>query len=432
MTFNPLKEKGTPLEKQLRSWHDITHRPFNKNNVDCYTRTRQIYMNGIEVEAWNFKHNFSRYCTDNKINSTMAQIRRIEDMHQTTINWLGPEDQTVLETTLGYEQVAVDLTAWLAQNEPDEYVKETFDFGLLEDFDHLYRYSQWAYMMHGINPNYILQGQTDVIIGRPTQFHHNCNAIRLRKPYDKTKTSPQTKVNILSLLSAEQQTHNYYAEHGFMYGNQNLRETYAEIKDVEEEHVTMYESLIDPTETVYEKLLLHEFTEVCNYYNCMIDEEDHRIKLIWEELLSHEIEHLNIARNIFEEKEKRDAEEIIGEEIILPSRFKSQKEYVTKVLTDEVDKRLGKNMTYLRIKDIPDDWISYKVQDLVSGDGAPSERTIKIIGVSEGCDIVLAEESLKKNEVELLKKGMQTKGIAPDTVTPEELETLRKFDLFDE
>ena len=104
--------------------------------------------------------------------------------------------------------------------------------------------------MHGINPNYILQGQTDVIIGRPTQFHHNCNAIRLRKPYDKTKTSPQTKVNILSLLSAEQQTHNYYAEHGFMYGNQNLRETYAEIKDVEEEHVTMYESLIDPTETV--------------------------------------------------------------------------------------------------------------------------------------------------------------------------------------
>jgi hypothetical protein len=89
-------------------------------------------------------------------------------------------------------------------------------------------------------------------------------------------------------------------------------------------------------------------------------------------------------------------------------------------------------MTYLRIKDIPDDWISYKVQDLVSGDGAPSERTIKIIGVSEGCDIVLAEDSLKKNEVELLKKGMQAKGIAPDTVTPEELETLRKFDLFDE
>ena len=46
---------------------------------------------------------------------------------------MSPADQSVLETTLGYEQVAVDLTAWLAQNEPDDYVRETFDFGLLED-----------------------------------------------------------------------------------------------------------------------------------------------------------------------------------------------------------------------------------------------------------------------------------------------------------
>ena len=65
MTFNPLKEKGTPLEKQLRSWHDIARRPFNKNDVDCYSRTRQILMNGIEIEAWNFKHQLAR-CTKNE------------------------------------------------------------------------------------------------------------------------------------------------------------------------------------------------------------------------------------------------------------------------------------------------------------------------------------------------------------------------------
>ena len=144
---------------------------FNKNEVDCYTRTRQILMNGIEVEAWNFKHNFARITDDEETKKFLAMTKRVEDMQQTTINWLAPSDQSILETTLGYEQVAVDLTAWLAQNEPDEYVKETFNFGLLEDFDHLYRYSQWAYMQHGICPNDILQGQTDVVIGRPTQNH---------------------------------------------------------------------------------------------------------------------------------------------------------------------------------------------------------------------------------------------------------------------
>lgn len=85
-----------------------------------------------------------------------------------------PEDQSVFEKTLGYEQVAVDLKAWLAQNEPDKYVKETFDFGLLEDFDHLYRYAQYAYMREGIEPNDLVQNRTDVIVGRPTQHHHNC------------------------------------------------------------------------------------------------------------------------------------------------------------------------------------------------------------------------------------------------------------------
>ena len=211
MTFNPLKEKGIPLEKQIRTWHDIVNRPFNKADIHCYSRTRQILMNGIEVEAWNFKHNLARNCENMEIKKLIAQTRRIEDMQQTTVNWLTPYDQSVLETTLGYEQVAVDLTAWLAQNEPDEYVKEAFDFGLLEDFDHLYRYSQWAYMVDGVNPDKILQGMTDVVISRPTQQHHNENYTRLRKHYDKNTASPQTKVNIMTVLSGEQQTHNFYA-----------------------------------------------------------------------------------------------------------------------------------------------------------------------------------------------------------------------------
>lgn len=425
MTFKPLKEKGIELDKQLRYWHDIAHRKYNKTLVDAYSRTRQILMNGIEIEAWNFKHNFARICKDRDTLEFLAQTKRIEDAQQTTINWFAPFDQSVLETTLGYEQVAVDLTAWLAQNEPDDYVRETFDFGLLEDFDHLYRYAQWAYMEHGINPNSILQDNTDVILGRPTQQHHNCNILRLRKPYDKKKTSPQTKVNILTVLSGEQQTHNYYAEHGFAYGNELLRETYAEIKDVEEEHVTMYESLIDSTESLYEKLLLHEFTEVCMYHNCMTDEEDEKLMPVWEEFLSFELEHLHIAAELFKKHEHRDPEEVIGEDIIHPCHFKNQKDYVEKVLNDEIDKRLDKNGGYIYIKDIPDDWASYKVQNIVNKKGSPSEGTIRVIAEQEGRDIVFVHDNLKYKLPELAGKGQDKKSLAPDTVRAEQYEEFK-------
>lgn len=427
MSFNPLKEKGVSIEKQLRNWHDIAHRHFNKNEVDCYTRTRQILMNGIEIEAWNFKHNFARITDDEETKNFLALTKKIEDTQQTTVNWMSPSDQSVLETTLGYEQVAVDLTAWMAQNEPDPYVKETFDFGLLEDFDHLYRYSQWAYMEHGICPNEIVQGQTDIILSRPTQYHHNDNIIRLRKHYDKATASPQTKVNILTLVSGEQQTHNYYAEHGIEYGNECLRETYAEIKDVEEEHVTMYESLIDPTESMYEKLLLHEFTEVCTYYNCLEDEHDELLKPIWELFVDFELGHLAQAVELFKKHEKRDPEEVIGTEIVYPCRFMSQKKYVTKILNNEIDKRLGENKDYTKIKDLSEDWASYKVQEKVGEEGSPTETTIRLISTGKKRDLVLADEELIEKIPELAKKGFDPYVTAPDTVLPDCYKTMSKY-----
>lgn len=422
MSFNPLKEKGINIEKQIRNWHQIVGKPYNKTDVDCYTRTRQILMNGIEIEAWGFKHQFNRFMPNNNEKQLLAEISRIEDSQQSTANWLGPADQSVLETTLGYEQVAVDLTAWLAQNEPDEYVKETFDFGLLEDFDHLYRYSQFAYMREGIKPNDIVQAQTDVVIGRPTQHHHNDNGLRIRKHYDKTTATPQTKVNILTVLSGEQQTHNYYAEHGFMYGDHVLRETYAEIKDVEEEHVTMYESLIDPTESMWEKLLIHEFTEVCNYYTCVEDEVDERIKKTWELFLDIELGHLQVAADLFKKYERRDPEEVIGSEIVIPCRFKSQKNYVKEILKTQVDKRLESEGEFTTISKLSSNWPSYKVQEKQNELGAPSENAVNLSISHYGRDITAGDKSLRDNdELEFLKNGLQKDFIAPNTVMPDTL-----------
>ncbi len=417
--MNFLKEKAIPLDKQIRYWQDIVKRPYNRTQACNYTRTRQILMNGIEVEAWGFKHAFNRKNNDLELKNLISQIQRIEDTQQTTMNWLCPANQTVLDTTLGYEQVAVDLTAWLAQNEDDKYVKETFDFGLLEDFDHLYRYSQFANLIEETDPDEILHNKTDVLVARPTQYHHNCNTLRIRKNYDRTKATPKTKVNILTLLSAEQQTHNFYAEHGFMYGNTDLKRLYAEIKDVEEEHTTMYESLIDPDETWFEKWLIHEFTETCCYYNCYLDETDERIKLIYEQMFKMELAHLQIASDMYKKYENKDPEEIIGDKEILPCRFIPQKDYVKKVLLKETGKRLAPNGEYTFVEKLDDDWGSYDVQKALSDKGAPSEHSIHV-SIEKFCrDIAIADKTLLEKQPELLKNSLE-KYSAPNSVTVEE------------
>ena len=414
--MNVLKEKGMPFEEQWRDWHKLVVRPFDHSDIDCYSRTRQILMNGIEVEAWGFKHALNRRNNDIELKNIISQIQRIEDMQQTTMNWLCPSNQTVLDTTIGYEQVAVDLTAYLAQNEDDNYVKETFDFGLLEDFDHLYRYSQFLNLIEETDPNELLHNKTDVLIGRPTQYHHNCNTLRIRKNYDKTKATPKTKVNILTLLSAEQQTHNFYAEHGFMYGNTDLKRLYAEIKDVEEEHTTMYESLIDPNETIFEKWLIHELTETSCYYNCYLDETDERIKLIYEQMFQMELAHLQIASEMFKKYENKDSEEIIGDKEILPCRFESQKEYVSKILNKETGKRLTKDGSYSTVENLPKDWGSYPVQKMLNDKGVPSEHATKVSIEKFSRDIALADKNLLEKQPELLKNSLENY-YAPNTIS---------------
>jgi hypothetical protein len=79
----------------------------------------------------------------------LALVRRGEAQQQKAMNWLIPGDETTLEVTLGYEQVAVDLTSWVAQNEPDAYLRQVYEFGLLEDFDHLYRYANLYDLLDG-------------------------------------------------------------------------------------------------------------------------------------------------------------------------------------------------------------------------------------------------------------------------------------------
>ena len=210
-----------------------------------------------------------------------------------------------------------------------------------------------------------------------------------------------------------------------MYGDHVLRETYAEIKDVEEEHVTMYESLIDPSETMFEKLLIHEFTEVCNYYTCLEDEVDDEIKKYWEIFLDIELGHLQIVSDIFKKYERRDPEEVIGSEIIIPCRFKSQKSYVQRVLEREVNKRLAPDGEYYNsMAEILDDWASYSVQEKAAEISAPSENCINVVEYYHDRDIVEASENLKDKEVVLLEKGLQKKAVADNTVFPDKLQDM--------
>src|SRR5688500_7879495 len=259
--------RGVPLERQKFTWRDMVQKPISKLDDDAYTRVRIILMNGVELDAHRFSHACARM--NKALQAPLAQIRRVEQHQATLVNWLIGADHSPLETTIAYEQVAIDVTAAVAQNEPDAYLAQVYRFGLLEDFDHMHRYSALLDRLEGKDANNILQCYTDILPGRPTAMEHRDPLDDIRRPFDRTTAAPLTMLHALSLTAAEQQTHNYYMNIGPLFADVVARQLYAEIASIEQQHVTQYESLLDPGQTLLENWLLHEAMEVYNYYSCV-------------------------------------------------------------------------------------------------------------------------------------------------------------------
>ena len=126
--MNPFEAKSNKRAELIVDWHALWPKSYDKRCVDPYTRTRIILMNGTEFENVWFSHQFSRNCDNNDLRRELALIRRSEQQQQKLLTHLKPCDETALEHTIAYEQLAVDLTAELAKRVGDCNVKKALDF----------------------------------------------------------------------------------------------------------------------------------------------------------------------------------------------------------------------------------------------------------------------------------------------------------------
>ncbi|MFL6551527.1 MAG: hypothetical protein ACJ8OJ_22765 [Povalibacter sp.] len=383
MTLALFEDRGTPISQQRFTWRELAGKPISKLDDDAFTRVRVILMNGLEVEAMRFQHAAARFNLD--LRRPLAEIRRVEHHQATMVNWLLGADHSPLETTIGYEQVAIELTAAIAQQEPDAYLAQNYRYGLLEDFDHMYRYSALLDRLEGKDSNNILQSYTDVLPGRPTVVEHRSPENDLRRPFDRNAAAPLTKLNALTLTASEHQTHDYYMNVGPLFADPVARQLYAEIASIEEQHVTQYESLLDPTQSLLENWLLHEAMEVYNYYSCVQSESNPRIKAIWERMLNYELGHLTLVGELFKKHEGRDPQEIVGEKLPEPIPFESQREFVRTTLANEVDLR-SKGPDFVGLEEEPQESLDYR--NYMNSQGSPSETVAAGYSWAPGTEVV--------------------------------------------
>ncbi|NWG47404.1 MAG: hypothetical protein HXY25_12790 [Alphaproteobacteria bacterium] len=411
MSFNPLTEPGIPLERQLRNWSELNSEPYRKEEVHPYTRTRIIAMNGIEVEAIMFSHNMARCTVDGALKRQLAEVRRIEQQQQKANGWLIPGEESTIENTIGYEQVAVDLTAWIARHEPDPYLRQVYEFGLLEDFDHLYRYANLLDLM-GSDPARIVGDYTEIIPGRPTIFEHRHPADDIRRPMAVEASDFQSIMNAMTVTAAEQQTMNFYMNVGNRPTDPLARGLYLEIAQIEEQHVTHYESIMDPRLSWLMRLVLHEYNECWMYWSFLETEIDPKAKALFELHLNMEIEHLRLACELMKSIEGRDPADFLpAQGLEAPLTFEENKAYVRQVLADQVE-LTSYDSEFLPVDQLTDDHRYFAYQAAVNASPPPTEEIIERHRAERGEDYRLEQDGA--HPVEALRKEGNGTGLRYD------------------
>jgi rubrerythrin len=371
--FRPFDTNTIPLAEQYRPWNEQVQPPFSENVPDPYSKCRVILMNGIENDSFFFLHELYRHTLDDRLRARIAELRRAEVQQQTTVNWLIPPDQSILETTVSYEQMTVDLTANLAQNEPDAYAKQALDSAMIEDFDHLYRYAQLLRLLEHQDANAIVLGQTEIAEGRPTSVEHHHPLDTLRRHLSAAQPDVKTKLNYETIVAAEQQTYLYYKSHGFMFADDLARKLYAEIAEVEEEHVTQYESVPDPNRTWLERAADKQVNEAFNYFSCWQTETDPRLKAVWEQFYRMELAHIQEVGQILQQYEGKDIRTMYPAEIRPLIVLQSNKPYVRYVVSTQRNLQ-PVGMQFVPSGRLPGDWASYGYREAVNYGGVPSEQ----------------------------------------------------------
>ena len=364
--MNPFQEKPQPIEQSLQNWQQVYPKSYDKRAIDPYTKTRIILMNGTEFEANWFSHQLARHTCDNDLKRDIALTRYIEKQQQLKISLLKPQNESILEHTISYEQLAVDLTAELAKREKDCNVKKALDFALLEDFDHLYRYANLLEMEQGIVAEWLVGRYTEIMPGRPTIAHHRFPKDNVKKGIDSKTADVMTVLASMIITAAEQQTMNYYMNVTNFGCSEISRKLYQEIALVEEEHVTQYESLMDANATWLEMLLWHEYAECYLYWSCYMTETDSYVKKLWEQNLMMEIGHLHKAAELLKKYEKKEWQEVIpNPEFPEPLSLHENIEYVRSILGNTVQ-FTSKREKYVRLEDLPEDADFFRFQNTIN------------------------------------------------------------------
>jgi rubrerythrin len=231
----------------------------------------------------------------------------------------------------------------------------------------LYRYANLIELDEGVHAEKLVGKYTEITPARPTVSEHRHPDDDVRRYINCWQDELITRLHVGIITAAEQQTMNYYMNVANLYHGELGRKLYTEIAMIEEQHVTGYGSLMDPSCTWLESWVMHEYTECYLYWSCIQDESDQYVKQVWQEHFEEELKHLKIASEMLYKYQGRDWQQLFvgGAEFPALIKLQSNKDYIREVIAKQV-RYTGNKTDVTNVDNLSDNANFFKYQSKVN------------------------------------------------------------------
>lgn len=284
--------RGRPLGEQLMPWtkssvfNEEFQPPMSTLELSAVTRNKLLTMRACEKENWLEYHIASQLTKDISLKKLLWQIIYVEHKHQSALEMLIDPSLSPNELLLALESQACEAYQQAITLEPDESIKSAYQLVLSEHNEHACLFLEHL-KNTGQEPILITEGQS-FSPRRPLQEQYrlpvdNVWHSEADGPYKKETVAIETVVNIRTLIALEGALVDWQHHLFSRLTDEALKLLVAQVRRIEEQHLVTLESLVDPAETLLDKLLCLEFTETENYRRFLEDEAVAAVKKMFQQ-----------------------------------------------------------------------------------------------------------------------------------------------------
>jgi hypothetical protein len=286
--FDPLDHPGIPVDHHGRHWHDFDLEPVDARATAPGTRYRISMMMAVEANGEHFDRQFANRVQDNDARRSVGSLGDATAVRRRHIEAVRAPAGSAAEDAMDRERAAFNMAGWAARNEREPDRSSAYRQQAWQHLQRLRRYAEFGERAH---------------LPWAGQIAEEVDG--LWPPQDpapaRTRTPSAPVTQPLSLL------HDWMVHAAGRWAAGYRPE---------------------PIDGGWEALVVHESAGCYLYYGFMAEEDDRRLRPMWELHLQMQLAHLRAASDLLRRYGGRDPQEVIGEGLPEPVSLRADRPLV--------------------------------------------------------------------------------------------------------